>query len=238
MDKNLVKSTAKRLNIYDEVVVKKCEEFLRLYQSKAVVKSLNNQAKIVLCLDLASQCLGRHIDKETALLLSGFKKSLYQNHLNTLEKLLELDKIISISDVCVQLGCMSIKEDAEAILGKYQKSGNFKDMEHPQYVAAATYLACKVKKIPLDKQKLVSISRLKPSQWKELVGSFEKLGMEKGRTTQKLSVDEDKNECAVEVDILKPTTQDDQVEEYEVWKKRILAESYAALEKQKGRIEH
>ncbi|XP_066249425.1 origin recognition complex subunit 6 [Euwallacea similis] len=237
MDKNLLKSTAKRLNIYDEVVVKKCEEFIRLYQSKAAVKSLNNQAKIVLCLDLASQCLGRHIDKETALVLSGFKKSLYQNHLNTLEKLLGLDKILSISDVCVQLGCMLIKDDAEAILGKYQKSSNLKDMEHPQYVAAATYLACKVKKIPLDKQKLVSISRLKPSQWKELVGSFEKLGMEKEAAMQKLRVDENGEECAVDVDNLKTIAQDDEVEEYEVWKKRILAESYAALEKQK-RMEH
>lgn len=79
-----------------------------------------------------------------ALSLCGFKKSAYQNNLNTLEKVLGLDKTLTISDVCVQLGCTVIKEDAEGILTKYKTlDSKIKDMDHPQYVAAATYLACK-----------------------------------------------------------------------------------------------
>lgn len=75
--------------------------------------------------------------------MSGFRKSAYQNHLNTLEKLLGLDKKLSVADVCIQLGCMSIKDDAEAILSQYQALDKVNNVEHPQYVAAATYLACK-----------------------------------------------------------------------------------------------
>lgn len=162
MDRKNLKATAERLNVYDESVLKynfffllyflkytvlfssKAEEYLRVYQSKASIKTLNDQAKTVLCLDLAAKFVGRGFDKEAALALSGLKKSLYQNNLNTVEKLLEVDRGITISDLCVQLGCTSIKDDAELILNKYkQLDKKIKDIDHPQYAAVATYLACK-----------------------------------------------------------------------------------------------
>ncbi|KAL1501646.1 hypothetical protein ABEB36_006940 [Hypothenemus hampei] len=231
MDKHLLKTTAQRLNIHDDSVLNKIEEFLRLYQSKSSLKTLNDQTKIVLCTDLASQHLGKAFDKETALALSGLKKSTYHNQLNTLEKILGLDRTLSISDVCIQLGCTAIKDLAKDYLEKFRNLG--KDLDHPQYVAAAIYFACKSKKIALDKQKLISISRLRPSQWKELLSSFEKLGInhvnenQRGRSevildeTLNMDCDNKEKTCDQNVPV--------EFEEYEVWKKRILEEANEAL---------
>ncbi|KAF7279705.1 hypothetical protein GWI33_006865 [Rhynchophorus ferrugineus] len=233
MDRKSLKTTAERLNVYDESVINKAEEYLRVYQSKSSIKTLNDQAKTVLCLDLAARFVGRGFDKETALTLSGLKKSSYQNNLNTIEKLLELDRSVTISDLCVQLGCTSIKDDAEMILNKYkQLDKKIKDLDHPQYAAVATYLACRAKRISVDKNGIAAASRLKPSQWKELIGEFEKFGLGKKvvRTTAKEYLEPDDPEPEQQnikkVDI-------EEYEDYEVWKKRILDEAYAALKKEK-----
>ncbi|CAG9764770.1 unnamed protein product [Ceutorhynchus assimilis] len=229
MDKHLLKSTAQKLNVHDETVLKKTEEFVRLYQSKGSIKTLNLQATTILCLDLACLSLGNGFDKEAALILSGLKKSAYQNNLNNIEKILGLDKPISITDICVKLGCTVIKEDAEKILTRYQKLDNkIKDLEHPQYVAAATFVACKAKKVSIDKSKIVTLSRLKPSQWKELISMFESLGLGKTSPRKKTKGPSAKDdEIVAEIECQEITKDEvEEVEDYEVWKKRILEEAY------------
>lgn len=42
---------------------RKAEEFLRTFQTKGSIKTLNDVAKTVLCLDLSSNHLGRQFDK-------------------------------------------------------------------------------------------------------------------------------------------------------------------------------
>lgn len=230
----MLKNTAERLNIYDETVINKAEEYLRIYHGKGGIKTLNDQAKTVLCFDLASTFLGKVFDKEAALPLSGLKKSQYLNNLNTVEKLLDLKKDIKISDLCVQLGCTAIKDDAEEILNKYkQLDKKIKDFEHPQYMAAAVYIACKAKKVSIEKSHIISISRLKPSQWKELVSEFEQLGLTKAnmKSVSKGHIEEDIQNT--EQYHTSKTEQTEEYEEYEVWKKRILEKAYAALEKEK-----
>lgn len=57
----------------------------------------------------------------------------------------------------------------------------------------------RVKKIPLDKQKIVSLSRLKPSQWNELLSNFHKLGVGKRTIKEKLQKAVESEDCNVEV---------------------------------------
>ncbi|XP_050297113.1 origin recognition complex subunit 6 [Anthonomus grandis grandis] len=237
MDRKLLQTTAQRLNVYDEAILKKSEEFIRLYQTKALVKTLDDQAKTVLCLDLAAQLIGSSFDKSVALALCGLKRSAYQNSLNNLEKILGLDKPLTISDGCIQLGCTAIKEDAEDILQKYKQIDHkVKDMDHPQYVAVAIYLACKAKKVSIDKTRLALLSRLKPSQWRELVASFENLGLSKKATRQKnKEINKMEEEYMIETDDQEAKNKQEQEEEedYEIWKNRILKEAYKEL-KQRG----
>lgn len=82
--------------------------------------------------------------KETAIKLSGLKKNIYQNNHNIIEKILDLNRQLTVSELCVQLSCTVVKEIAEEILTKYGSNDNkIKDLTHPQYVAAAVYTACK-----------------------------------------------------------------------------------------------
>jgi origin recognition complex subunit 6 len=128
--------------------------------TKTAAKTISDAAKIVLCLDLAATSLGVGFDKvsiiiffnhvktiylqNTALKLAGLRKGVYQNNLNNLEKMLDLDKPLTISELCVQLSCTEIKETAETILQSYKEHDTkIKDIRHPQYVAAAVFTSCK-----------------------------------------------------------------------------------------------
>lgn len=77
-----------------------------------------------------------------ALQLSGLKKGPYQNNLNIIKNVLNLDKPINIKELCVQLSCTVVQETAEIIHKNYLKEKE-QDFNHPQYVAASVYTACK-----------------------------------------------------------------------------------------------
>lgn len=69
---------------------------------------------------------------------------MYQNNVNNIAKILDLDKPITVSELCVQLSCTDVKDMAEDILTNYQeRDTKIKDIEHPQYAAAAVYTSCK-----------------------------------------------------------------------------------------------
>lgn len=61
-----------------------------------------------------------------------------------MEKILNLDKQVSVSELCVQLSCTEAREVAERILHAYKTNDKqCKDITHPQYTAAAVYTSCK-----------------------------------------------------------------------------------------------
>lgn len=67
------------------------------------------------------------------------------------------------------------------------------------FLLLSDLLYFRVKKIPLDKQKIVSLSRLKPSQWNELLSNFHKLGVGKRTIKEKLQKAVESEDCNVEV---------------------------------------
>lgn len=82
--------------------------------------------------------------QETAVKLSGLRKTVYQNNVHTIEKVLDLNKPISVSELCVSLSCTEAKERANQIFTAYRKQDNLnRDFNHPQYATAAVYTACR-----------------------------------------------------------------------------------------------
>lgn len=69
---------------------------------------------------------------------------MYQNTLHNVQKLLNVDKEYSISDLCVLLACSEIKELAENIWTKYKETRPaLIDNNHPLYITVSVYTACK-----------------------------------------------------------------------------------------------
>ncbi|KAJ8949258.1 hypothetical protein NQ318_022771 [Aromia moschata] len=153
---------------------------------------------------------------------------------------------------------------AEEILEKYKiNKAQLKDMEHPQYVTAAVFTACRLKNVKIQKSQFIAMSHLRPSQWKELLNDFNKLVETLSVGLPKKNLKNNENEEIMEIEkedhvvigILiaeigemdghvgrytrcfrlrhNKTNQGkeckEEVEPYEDWKKRILAEAYHAL---------
>ncbi|KAJ8926002.1 hypothetical protein NQ315_009857 [Exocentrus adspersus] len=232
-----IKSISERLGIQDASTLMKAREFTRALHSKGSIKSLNDQAKTVLCLDLASSYSGVAFDKATAIKLSGLKKSVYLNSFHTVEKVLGLDKRLTISDLCVQLNCTAVKDLAEEVLSKYTDLKKISDVDHPQYVAGAVYAACRCKNLKIPRTELLNASHLKPLQLKELCNEFYRFTIDFGiGSSRKLNKDEMSravtdiaSDIETKVALNKKSTDDVEVEDYEVWKRRILDAAYKAL---------
>nr|XP_023020761.1 origin recognition complex subunit 6 [Leptinotarsa decemlineata] len=148
--------------------------------------------------------------------------------------MLGLEKALTVSDLCVQLSCTEAKAIAEEILDKYINSHKMlNDLSHPQYVAAAVYSACKSLNLKIPKQQFIETSRLKPSQWKELSLEFEKFAstLESGfKRNKKIDTKNTPEVVTVtEEKVVLKKKDPEEVEEYDVWRQRILNEAYAAL---------
>lgn len=82
---------------------------------------------------------------------------------------------MGISEICVQLGVTEIQVASKSILEHFVQSSCLRNIDttHPQYAAMAVYQMCKLKKIKIQKSKLISFSHLKSSQWALLEKSWE-----------------------------------------------------------------
>ncbi|XP_026477139.1 origin recognition complex subunit 6 [Ctenocephalides felis] len=247
-ENEMVHMMAQKLGFEENTqLINKANELLRLLKLKSLGGNsitLTGLAQAVICLDLASSFLGTSFDSDYALKLSGFKKSTYLNSLRTIEKLLDLSKDLTISELCVQLGVTSVKEKAEILLSKYKTSHDC-DISHPQYVAMAVYQACRLSKIKLQKSMIVPFSRIKGSQWTMLEKTWTTWVDEVSPTLFKDAVQNNGDKIAENlgkaIDAGKSDGKQDsekiEIEDYDVWKKRILEEAYRELEKQKNAME-
>ena len=150
-------------------------EFLRTLAAKKANLGVSNGYKSVLCLHIAAAQDGKSVDIKQMVKLAGAKSkphylSIYQNA----EKILELDQVMSVQEVCVQLGVSHMAESASKILNKYEThmhdtfgknlcetSANF---GRPVFPCAAVSAACKIASEKFDHSKLIDISRAKKSE--------------------------------------------------------------------------
>lgn len=182
--------------------------------------------------------------------LSGFKKPGYLNHRRICEKLLDLCKPIGIPEICVQLGLTEIQEACRSILEKFVNSSENGmrniDTTHPQYASMAVYQVCRLKRIRIQKTKLISYSHLKANQWAMLEKSWESWAKANadqlrefqmtGKGLLKLdSVEEGgATGSAAKKSATYPIAEQPQIiEEFEDWRKRVLERAFEDLEKQR-----
>jgi len=213
---------------------RKATELIRLLELRStnVPLQINEYGKIVLCVDLASSLLDIGFEKEQALKLSGLRKSHYVNNKRMFEKLLDLNKIPSVNDICIQLSLNEVARKAEELLTLFKAlAGENPDADHPQYAAMAVFYACRLLKKKVSKTKIMPFSNLRPSQFQQLEHQWERM-IEKhykeinvaSRLNEEVEVHKDKT-----VSEMKQKSQKPEIEDYEKWKSRMLSLAEAKL---------
>ncbi|ALC42424.1 Orc6 [Drosophila busckii] len=231
----LIEQLINKMGLRDEPnVLEKTTELMRLLELRStnVPLQINEYGKIVLCADLACCLLSIGFDKEQALKLSGLRKSHYLNNKRMFEKLLDLNKLPTVNDICIQLTLNEAKRKAEDLLTMFKSvMGDNPDTEHPQYAAMAVFQACRLLKMKVSKPKLMPFSNLRPTQWQQLEQQWERL-IEKHYKENKLTSElEDKlNQDNFNANVKKsPKKPKVEVEDYDKWKARMLASAEAKL---------
>ncbi|XP_017066675.1 origin recognition complex subunit 6 [Drosophila eugracilis] len=221
-------------------VLEKTTELVRLLElrSSNVPLQINEYGKIVLCADLASSLLGIMFDKEQALKLSGLRRSHYLNNKRMFEKLLDMNKVASVNDICVQLGLNEVLRKAEELMTLFKAVAATEDTDtdttHPQYAAMAVFQACRLLKKKVSKSKLMPFSNLRPTQfqqleqqWDRMIAKHHKEGtvLASSDLDGKLKESQQENIKGQET----KKAQKPQAEDYEIWKARMLATAQAKL---------
>uniref|UniRef100_K1P5K7 Origin recognition complex subunit 6 n=1 Tax=Magallana gigas TaxID=29159 RepID=K1P5K7_MAGGI len=210
--------------------------------------NLTGSCPVVMCLELAANTTGKTFNKEEGLKLSGVNKKVYANGLKALESMLDLSTNITIKDLAIQFGCTPATELAMKTLQSYEdefksKSGTVMDFTSPMFQATALCAACRKLKLKIDWNKLRELCSIKRSTYDKLVAEMEihavKLletkTVEKQKRTRGLLDEVEKH--LKDEDITKKqkkenTQEQGEVDDYEVWKKKILAAAAKAKEQE------
>lgn len=184
-------------------------------------------------MDLASSLLGVAFDKQQAIKLSALRKTHYESNKRMFEKLLDLNKIPSVNDICVQLSVNEVTQKSDELLALFKSVvGKNPDADHPQYAAMAVYQACRLLGKKVSKSKLMSFSNLRAMQWQQLSQQWERM-MAKHYCENNAS----KLTDTIEPIPTMPTVtkivknQKTEVEDYEKWKSRMIALAQDQLRK-------
>lgn len=253
MSNKLVKSISQKLKITSMTVLSKAEELTQMLDVKVgsqalTALNLTGSCPVVMCLELAANTTGKTFNKEEGLKLSGVNKKVYANGLKALESMLDLSTNITIKDLAIQFGCTPATELAMKTLQSYEdefksKSGTVMDFTSPMFQATALCAACRKLKLKIDWNKLRELCSIKRSTYDKLVAEMEihavKLletkTVEKQKRTRGLLDEVEKH--LKDEDIAKKqkkenTQEQGEVDDYEVWKKKILAAAAKAKEQE------
>lgn len=157
-----------------------------------------------------------------------------------LEKMLEISPPITILNICIQLGISQICQPAENLLEKYKSNiRDSNDSKHPQYAAMAIYQACLQHKIKIIKKQIIDFSNLKSAQWESLAIKWSNYMDENQTEVKKITekteelVDDSKVEEKMKEDenLSNKIPREEIIEDFEIFKKRILLKSYENLKK-------
>lgn len=149
------------------------------------------------------------------------------------EKLLDLNKVVNVNDICIQLGLNEVTKKAHELLELYKftvaNESADNDVSHPQYAAMAVFQACKLSKKKISKPKILSFSNLRPTQWTQLELRWDKfiIKHEKDLFKHKLQKQDTDNKDEFQKTKFHSSGEKRQkvasgVEDYDIWKKRIL----------------
>lgn len=134
---------------------------------------MNDTVKIILSIDCAANSCGNEFDHDQAIKLSSLKKKDYNRQKELFEKLLDISKELSLTEICAQLELNdAIKNCATRLLTEFKKKQVYTNDVHSQKFLSsmAIYQSCKLKKCKTlhIKPKLIHISKLSLKLWKQL----------------------------------------------------------------------
>lgn len=185
-------------------------------------------------MDLASSLLGVAFDKQQAIKLSALRKTHYESNKRMFEKLLDLNKIPSVNDICVQLSVNEVTQKSDELLALFKSVvGKNPDADHPQYAAMAVYQACRLLGKKVSKSKLMSFSNLRAMQWQQLSQQWERMMAKHYSENNNASKLTDKIEPIPTMSTVTKSVknQKTEVEDYEKWKSRMIALAQTQLRK-------
>ncbi|XP_001369827.1 origin recognition complex subunit 6 [Monodelphis domestica] len=238
-----------RLGITDPAVLRKAEEYLRLSQVKCSGLSAHTTetSNAVMCLDLAATNRRWPLDRTYLVKLSGLNKKTYQSCLKSFECLLGLNSNLGIKDLAIQFNCMEAVNIASKILQRYEASlpqiqKVDLDLSKPLFTTAALFSACRVLKLKVNKDKMVTTSGVKKAVFDRLCKQLEKFEEQvKGEPNssvsppmkrQKITVENSKKEKEDKAESpCKQQKSEDLKQDYEEWKRKILENAAKAQKK-------
>lgn len=151
---------------------RKSTELLRLINLKQ--SAWNETLKIVMSINCAADECGTDFDHESAMKRCNLRKKEYNKQKELFEKLLNLSRGLSLSEICAQFELNdAMKNTAAQLLNEYKKRQTLlSDINSQQALSSmAIYQSCKLKKfkgLTSIKTKLIQLSKLNPNSWKQL----------------------------------------------------------------------
>ncbi|GAB0097170.1 Origin recognition complex subunit 6 [Sergentomyia squamirostris] len=211
-------------------ILEKSTENCRLLSLKqnSMTSSIGEIAKVVICIDLAASIIGISFDTNTALKICGLKKSNYANYRRIIQKLIGGTSSVGVPELCLQLGLPAhVQEAAIEELPKYLKfiQRNATDSSNPQYAAVVLYGVARSRKIKVSKVAFCNTCSLKKDQWKILEDSWHQYRQEREKKSTAMDVDVQEESKDVTENLKRPGKAEE-IEDYEVWKQRILTRAY------------
>ncbi|XP_062501583.1 origin recognition complex subunit 6-like [Corticium candelabrum] len=256
MEKDLLRPIARRLGIRSCSVFNRTVELLRLVELKCCQSAvmLSNNCRAVVCLELAAEENNEPLSRTEAIRISGQKKKTYESAYQTIEKMLGLRARLGIHELAVQCGCSEVRELAQSLMTQYEKNiranlsvsrQNDLDLSQPIFAIAALQVAAKKQKVWVDKKRLVSHVGRKKAALTKIISEMEECVKQIDNKKQQkqssqlfdcleVSGDEEndvhasKKQCIESEELL--------LEDYEIWKARILAAAEQAIVEGKGHI--
>lgn len=243
MDSQILRQIATKLGITSQKTIRKAEELVRLLSVKGGNSmTIGPSAKAVICLELAASLTGTTVDKSQLIGLSGLKRPAYVATSQTVERLLGVTPGVSITGLCITHSVTQAKDLAIKVLKEYesqmQKQGGV-DGALTVFQAAAVMSACKALKIRVDKKSLYEASKSKRSVYDKVVEAMTKIAEEsnkkqivvsakRGKTLLDMveaNMQEDAPDKRRKLDENKEEASEATDEEFDEWKKRILAQA-------------
>lgn len=150
---------------------RKSIELLRLINLKKI--TINDTSKITISIDCASTLCNTELDRGAVIQLSGLNKKEYFKQKELFEKVLDLNKKLTLDEICAQLEISYIiKKDATRLLMEYKKKHAFDGdiLNNIQFLSMAIYQSLELRKMKNNntKTKLIQLSRLKGTVWKRM----------------------------------------------------------------------
>ncbi|XP_065351087.1 origin recognition complex subunit 6 isoform X1 [Cloeon dipterum] len=236
-----MESFAKKLGINEKPVLNKAKEIERLIETK---KSFSVDASLqsILCLHVAASMKGTDFDKNLAIKLSASSKKTYNAKLYMLEKLLDVQPLTSVKEMCLKFGAMEAYAEADKLKKRFDELCQDDHEDHPMYSAGAVFVVAKSQKISVEKAKIVELARTTWTQLESVIEKMKKL-FQSGQTSSSKKTKPKKHALQEILDNIADNSIDDDSktrkeeevksddeEDYEVWRKRMIKEAHEELE--------